>query len=220
MAINEALVLDGLAINDGVTFSLDGNGLDMTPPPALEEWIKGADSDGALLAREPLHENRVIEAKIRVEPTATMNLALGKIAQIVDKLQEARRNERGLALTWVPANSTLPTITFRCLSGQVTGLPIVVNGDDAGWLSNAPVITVKLTCLPFGEGTETLLASVTSSAPLITLELTGVAGDVRALARAVVTDAASIARRYIAIGLESRWYPTRRRHRCSSTRRR
>lgn len=209
MAINEALVLDGLALNDGVTLSLEDS-VDLTPPPEPEEWVKGADSDGALLAREPKCDNRIITARIRVEPQASMNLALAKIALIVDKLQEAKRNPgRGIALTWVPANSTLPTLTFRCLSGQVTAMPIVAVGDDAGWLGqNAPVVTVKLTCLPFGEGAERLVASVTSSAPLITLELTGIAGDVRARGRAVVTDAATQSRRYMLLGLESRYYPT------------
>ncbi len=203
MADNEALTLDGLALNDGTTFTLEA--LDMTPPPELEEWIKGADSNGALLAREPLCDNRVIEARVRVEPQATKDLALAKIALIVDKLKEAQRNANGLALSWVPADATLSAITFRCLSGQITGMPIDVEN---GWMVKAPLLTVKLTCLPFGEGTETLLDTVTSSLPLITLEVEDVAGDVPALGRLVVTDTATQSRRWVAWGLESRWYPT------------
>lgn len=204
MATNEAWVLDTLALNDGTTFTVEAE--DVTPPPELEEWIKGADSDGSLLVREPKTDNRTITMNVRVEPQATMNLALQKIALIVDKLKECQRNANGLALTWVPANSTLPTVTFRCLSGQVTQMPVDVQN---GWLVNAPLLSLKLTCLPFAEGTESQVATVTSSAPIIVLpDITGLAGDVPALGRLVVLEAASQNRRYVAWGLESRYYPT------------
>ncbi|MDP2712313.1 MAG: hypothetical protein Q8O56_13935 [Solirubrobacteraceae bacterium] len=203
MADREALVLDGLELNDGTVFSLDK--VDLTPPAELEEWVKGADSHGAILAREPLAENRVITAELQVEPQATMDLALHWVGELADRLKECQRNRNGLPLTWVPAGSTLSPITFRCLSGQITGLPIDVT---SGWLASAPSITVKLTCLPFGEGTETLFGSITSSAPLIALELASVGGDVDGRARLVVTDAAAQARRLVAWGLESRWLPT------------
>jgi hypothetical protein len=149
----EQLVLDSLALNDGVTFTMEA--VDMTPPPELEEWVRGADSNGALLAREPLCDNRVITASLRIEQQATMDLALAKIGLIVDKLKEAQRcnmnSPPGLALTWTPADATLTAVTFRCLSGQIVGLPIDVT---SGWLVKAPLIQVKLTCLPFGEGAE------------------------------------------------------------------
>src|SRR5215218_1471698 len=154
MASNEALVLDGLALNDGTVYSFES--VDLTPPPEIEEWIKGADSYGALLAREPLQDNRIIEAQIRINPQTTMDLALAKIAAILDKLQECKRNPNGLALTWVPADATLSTVTFRCLSGQITGLPIDMA---SGWFVKAPLITVKMTCLPFAQGAEVLSAS-------------------------------------------------------------
>ena len=203
MSIFEALVLDSLALNDGTTFTLEA--LSMPPPPKKPRWISGADSDGALLASDPHHENRVIEARIRVEPQSTMDLALSKIASLVDKLEECERNARGLALTWVPADATLSAVTFRCLSGEITDLPIDIEN---GWFVKAPLITVRMTCLPFWEKAETSVGSTTSSAPIITLELTGIGGDVEALGRLVVTDAGSQSRRYVAWGMESRWYPT------------
>lgn len=203
MAQNEALVLNGTAINDGTTFTLEQ--LDMTPPEELEEWLKGADSDGALLSREPKASNRIVTATIRVEQQATMNLALAKIAILVDHLKEAQRNDNGVPLTWVPADSTLATVTFRCLSGQITGMPIDVQ---SGWLVKAPTVTIRMTCLPFAEGAEVTGSSTTTTDPIATVEITGVAGDVPALGRLVVTDNATQARRYVAWGLESRWYPT------------
>jgi hypothetical protein len=195
--------LDSLAINDGTVFTLEA--LDMSPGEELEEWIKGADSDGALLARPPKSANRAITATIRVEPQSTMNLALAKIALIVDKLQEAKQNDNGLALTWVPADSTLATVTFRCLSGQITGLPIDIT---SGWFVKAPLITVRMTCLPFAEGAEVTGSTTTTTDPIATVEITSVAGDVPALGRLVVTDNATQARRFVSWGLESRWYPT------------
>jgi hypothetical protein len=145
----EQFVLDGLALNDGTSFTLEA--VDLSPGAELEEWIKGADSNGALLAREPLCDNRVITMNLRVEPQATMDLALAKIGLIIDKLRECQRNANGLALTYLPHDSALSAITFRCLSGQITGLPIDIT---SGWLVNAPLLMVKLTCLPFGEGAE------------------------------------------------------------------
>src|SRR5438552_1605064 len=111
MAVNEALVLDGLALNDGTVLSLEA--FDMTPAPPVEEWVRGVDSNGALLAREPLFDNIERELRIRVEPQASMDLALAKVGLLLDKLQECKRNANGLALTWVPATGTLPAVTAR-----------------------------------------------------------------------------------------------------------
>ncbi len=210
MANNEALVLDTLAINDGVTYTLEQ--LTMPPPKKRGIWASGADSDGAVLARDPLFENREITARIRVEPQASMNVALDKIGAISDKLEEAERNEGGIALTWTPAQSTR-TITFYVLTGEITEVPIVVTGDDAGWLAMAPVIVVTMTCRPFGYGTEVVGTApagtlVTSTLPLVTLEAAGVPGDVDAEARLIVTDNATRDRRLMRWGLESRYYPT------------
>jgi hypothetical protein len=205
MAVNEALVLDSLAINDGTTWDIDGS-ISMPPPNKRPEWISGADSNGALLMRDPLYDNRIIEVKLRVVQQSTKDLALAKIALLEDKLQECARQANGLALTWVPADATTSAVTFRCLMGEIVDMPIDVQ--DSGWMVKAPTITVKLTCLPFGEGTEAQIATVTSSAPIITLELTSIPGAVEATGRLVVLDAATQSRRYVAWGLESRYYPT------------
>ncbi len=199
----EGLSLAGLDLNSA-TFSMES--LSMTPPAKRPEWISGADSDGALLSRDPTYDNRVIEARIRVAQQASHDAVVAHIGSILDKLQECSRNENGLNLVWDPANSTADEITFHCLMGEITDLPI--DWQDSGRFVNSWAFTIRLTCLPFGEGVETLIATVTSSLPLMSLELADVMGDVRALARLVVLDAASQARRWIAWGMESRWYPT------------
>lgn len=146
----EQWTLDGLALNDGTVLTLES--LEAPPPSELEEWIKGADSHGALLAREPLCDNRTITMGLRVERQATMDLALAKIGLVVDKLKEAQRNANGLALVWVPADATLSG-TFRCLSGQISELPINIQ---SGWLVKTPLVTLRLVCLPFLEGAEVI----------------------------------------------------------------
>jgi hypothetical protein len=197
VATNEALVLDGLALNDGTNLTLEE--LDLTPPAELEEWVKGADSDGALLAREPKAENRTITLTLRVEQKATMDLAIAQIKAVLDKLKECQRNTNGLALTYLPHDSALPVITFRCLSGQITGMPINIT---SGWLVNSPQLLVKLTCLPFGEAAEYLEGTVTTANPLAELAMSAVPGDVPALGRLVVTDNATQHRRWMAWGID------------------
>lgn len=199
----EQLVLDSLALNDATTFGLES--LSMNPPAKKPEWISGADSNGAILGRDPLHENRVVEARIGIEPQATRDLVLAKIGLIVDKLQECSLNENGLPLVWTPADASINAITFRCLMGEITDLPI---DWQSGWLGLAPMFTVRLICLPFGEGVESAVWATMTTAPIATIEITDVLGDVAALARIVVTDSASQNRRYVALGMESRWYPT------------
>lgn len=205
MAANEALTLDDLELNDGTTYTLEA--VDFPPPPRLVEWVRSVDSDGSLLSREPPTDNREITARVRVEPQSTMDLALAQISAITDKLEEAQRNPGGIDLVWTPADSTLST-TFKVLRGEITDMPVTVAGDGAGWFVRAPVVTIKLTCLPFGYGTEVVGTPTSSTDPVVTVELTGVTGDVPALARVIVTDNASKDRRLVRAGLESRHYPT------------
>lgn len=204
MAINEGLTFDTLALNDGTTFTLEA--LEMPDPAKRPEWITGADADGSALVRDPLFDNREITARVRVEPQASMDLALAKIAQITDKIEEAERQPDGLPLVWTPANST-KTVTFYVLSGSVSGLPIMVNGADAGWFVAAPVITIALQAKPFGYGAE---VGPTTAGPNTnayqTLTLANVPGDVPAEGRLVVTDNATQSRRHVEWGLEQRYY--------------
>lgn len=207
MAANEGLVLDTLDLNDATSYVLEA--LSMPPPKKRLEWVSGGDTDGAVLGRDPLYEQREVTARIRIVAQSTMDLALAKIAAIGDKLEEAERNQTGVALQWTPADATLTTGTFRCLSGEITDLPVSVDGDGAGWFVKSPIITVTMTCDPFMRGAEASAGTTSASTlPLVTLELTGVAGDVPAEGRLVVTDAASQSRRLVRWGLESRFYPT------------
>lgn len=197
----ESFILDGLEINDSPFFM---ESINFGLPTSIAEWVKGADSNGAILGRPPLFENRVIEAKISVERQATMDAALAHMATLENKLLECAQNTEGRALRWQPAEAGI-AITFRCLLAEIVDLPI---GWESGWFAKAPSFTVRFTCLPFGEGDEYLAGSVTSSDPMQVLTLSSVPGSAYGIGRLVVTDAASQSRRWVCWGLESRWLPT------------
>lgn len=148
MSAAESIVLDTLDLNDSTNYGLES--VEFPPPPRLTEWVRSADSDGSLLAREPPAENREITARIWIAQQASMDLALAKVAAITDKLQEAARNPGGIDLVWTPADSTL-SVTFKVLYGEVSDLPVSF---EAGWLGKAPTVGIKLVCSPFGEGAE------------------------------------------------------------------
>lgn len=196
MANEEALVLDGLALNDGVTFGMVN--LDMPVPRQRQDWIGAADSEAQLLVRNPLHENRKITARIDVEPQASMDLAHDKLLAILDKLQKASKYTDGISLTWTPATGTR-TCTFDVLAGEIVDLPV---DWENGWLALAPQFTVELTCKPYWRGSETLTSTAAGTAVFVAMEVSGVTGDVPALGRLIVTDTASQSRRHVEWGLE------------------
>jgi hypothetical protein len=202
MAQDEALTLDGLALHSG---GLTLEGFDAPVPKKRHEWVQAADSDGSALVRDPKFENRDVTVRVRIDQTATMDLALAKITAITDKLEEAEKHEGGLAMVWTPADST-KTGTFYVLSGEVEEMPITQSGDGAGWFQRNPVLTLKLTCRPFIYGAEVTGTPVTTTDPLGTVTVTNPGGDVPAEARLIVTDNATQNRRHVEWGLESRFY--------------
>lgn len=167
--------------------------------------MTGGDSNGAILGREALYENRVVTLRVQVVQQATQDLAQAKIGALVDKLQEAEKG--GIDCVWTPANST-KSGTLKVLLGEIVSLPVVMQGDDAGWMVNAPVAEIELTCKPGIRGAEVAGTPTASTLPLMTVELTGVTGDLPADGRLIVTDSATQSRRHVEWGLESRYYPT------------
>lgn len=206
MAMTEGLVLDGLNLNaeSGGAFGLEK--IDFTPPAKKPEWAEAADGDGAQLVRAPLFGERTITAVIRVNQQSSMNEALAKIGNLVDLIQEAEKNA-GIPLEWTPDSST-KTITFYVLTGMVTGIPILVEGDEAGWFQKSPLITVTFTCKPFGYGPEVVGEAVNNETGLSVAEILvkEVPGDVPAEGRLIVTDTAGVPRRWVEWGIQNRYY--------------
>lgn len=199
MANPEGLVLDSLDLNAG-NFTLEE--LDLGNATKRLEWIVGIDADGAALLRDPLTDNRVVTARIRVGPRTTMDLALADVGSLVDKLEEAERQPDGVALVYTPATAT-KTFTLYVLSGEITDVPISIT---SGWLVKSPLITVKLTCKPFGYGAEVTGSTVTNANAYQTVAQGSVSGDVPAEARVVITDNASKDRRHVEVGIQYRYY--------------
>ena len=135
----EQLLVDGLSVILTVippaTLILEE--LTMTPPKQRQEWISAADSEGAVLMRDPQHENREITAKVRVNQQATMDLALDKIGTLIDKFAKAAQTPRGIDLSWTPTTSAR-TMTFDLLAGEIEDLPIDWNG--CGWFARQSVV--------------------------------------------------------------------------------
>lgn len=203
----DTLTLNGTSLSDTTVFGLEA--IDFTPPAKKPEWAQSADADGSLLVRTPLFDNRTITANIRIVPQATMDLALEKLGILVDLLQEAEKQPEGIQLVWSPATAT-KKITFYVLTGAVTGIPMVNEGQGVGWYAKSPLVTVALTCKPFGYGTEVKVAEGESieklSIAILSIPPPEVAGDVPAEGRLVVKDTAAVGRRFVEWGLENRYY--------------
>jgi hypothetical protein len=172
------------------------------PPRERQNWITAADSESAALFRQPLHENRTITMKIRVTSQASMNAALAQVGAIVDKLRKASSTTAGVPLVWTPGSASL-SVTFTVLTGEIVGLPISLDGDGYSWVLQRPMISLELTCQPYGVGARVVYGSTTTnSTPFQVLELPTIPGDIDALGELIVTDAATQSRRHVEWGLE------------------
>jgi hypothetical protein len=194
----ESWAIDGVSLTSGNFVLLE---LTADPPKERQDWVSAADSESAALFRQPKHENRTVTMKIRVTPQASMNAALDQVGAVVDKLRKASSTTTGVPLVWTPANASR-SATFTVLTGEITGLPISMDGDGYSWILQRPIVNLELTCQPYWYGTETLTSTASTSTPFVTLEVASVTGDAPALGRLIVTDTATQSRRHVEWGLE------------------
>ncbi len=195
----EQLVLAEFDFNDQDACSLEA--LSFKPAEAKPQWAGNADADGEELVEEPHYTNAYFDLEVRVEPAKDTDAALKVVGELLDKLQACARTQGGLPLEWTPNNSTR-TYTWYATLGELTELPITVDGELAGWFIDSPVLKVKLTCRPFGYREErTVLESVGSGAEPLQVAYVGeIESDVPAEAELLVTDAATQDRRYLVWG--------------------
>jgi hypothetical protein len=201
----ESWVLDSIPLTSGNFLMME---LKADPPKAKPEWIAGADSEWATLRGEPNHENREFVMKLRIPATAAANMdaALDLVASIRDKLRKASRQTDGIALVWTP-NGSARSRTFDVLHGEITELPIDKDGEGGQWFKGLPIFALTMTAKPaWYDTTETLTSTSTAALPVGTIDVTGVGGDIPALARLIVTDNATQSRRDVEWGLENRNY--------------
>lgn len=180
--------------------------LTMTPPKKRPEWMQSSDSDGAILTRVPLYENREITARVRVIGAQSMDQAESLLGVLSSALQSMESSPDGV-VTWIPAASSTG-LSFNGLLGEVTDLPIEVTGDGAGWFLDQPepVVTVNITAEPIGYGPELTYAYPTPSpsSPVLALDVPPIPGDVPAEVTLRLTDLSARTRRYLEMGVLSR----------------
>lgn len=196
---DEALTLGGIKLYGGAPFDLEV--LDFTPAAKRPQFADNADADGEVLVREAHYTNSSFEIQVRVSPQANMDTALTKLGELRDAIQACERIEGGAPTEWKPAGATA-TYTYYAIIGEETGLPIVAEGDDAGYFVNAPVLRFRLICRPFGYTPERVVKAATESGaePLQVAYVGGIKGDVPAEGRLVLTDKATQDRRYAEYG--------------------
>jgi hypothetical protein len=201
--VPESFSVGGIQLNDNVNRRLES--LVITPPRKKPVWVTGGDSDGAELADEAHYESRVITGRVRVLPQATKDASLAALGAVTDVFQEAERGD--VEAVWTPAGGT-KSATIEVLMAEVDSIPLSWSGEDAGWWTDlpSPVMDFTLTCRPFMRGTPVTPASVSSSLPVLTMEVANVAGDVAADATLIVTDGATQSRRHVRWGREARDY--------------
>lgn len=202
----DGLTLLGTSLNDETNYGLEE--LDFGPPPKRLEWAQVADADGSDLVRQPLFENRVVTMKLRVGKQASMNAALEKVGSLVDLFQECEKNPEGSPLVWTPATGT-KKYTLYALTGQITSVPIVIEGSSAGFYVFSPQLLCSLVCRPFGYGEEEEVRtakSIETGLSIVTFTLASIKGDVPAEGRLVLKDTAKVGRRTAEWFLEQRYY--------------
>jgi hypothetical protein len=194
----ESLVLDGL---DFTVSPYMITAIEHTPAAKRLEWAEAVDGDGALLVRDPLSENSRFDVTVEIRENSR-DLAHTALGLIIDKLEESERHPLGIPLVHTPAESSDST-TWWVLTGEVTKIPIDI---ESGYFASPPVLQVNmsLTCQPFGDGAEALVATGSGSARLVELEIPVLGGDVDAEARLEIVDTASQSSDLIVWGREYR----------------
>jgi hypothetical protein len=170
-----------------------------TPPLFKKrvEWVEGADSNGAILARDPLES--VGDATVRVVVAGvSRDDAQSIIGQIVAKLEESERTSTGIPLVWTPSGSST-SVTAYVLTGEVTEMPV---DWESGYMAFQPQVTFTLSCAPGWYGTPVTYTKAATAGPLVTLDLADVPGDVPAPGVLTVTEASSQSRRTVEWGAE------------------
>jgi len=155
-----------------------------TPTPALDpRWAQPADADGDRLAGLR-YQNRELTLTLEVVPAGATAAAdvQQALAALADKLAKINR-DGGTLRRVLPSGDS---VTFDLLSADAIDPPW-----QAEWkLARSIRVDVHLTAKPFARGVEEARATHTeTSRPVLVFTETGIAGDVPALGRLVVTDA-------------------------------
>ena len=194
--------------------------LDLGNPGRREEFVASSDASGAVPFRVAPRDNREVTLRLRLIDATTMNGALDSIAALESVLEAAERFAASdtddpvldhVRLVYTPADSTY-SFSLIVYAAEITGVPKVISGDDAGFFLKRPVVTVRAICDPFAYGagvtspakttwlTTTLSGNAVSNSVKIPASGT-IAGDVSPWTRFALEDKASQVRNRVILGL-------------------
>lgn len=172
-----------------------------TPTPGLDpRWAQPADADGdRLVAARYL--NRQISVSVEIVPSGATKAADAQaaLAALAEKVAKVNR-EGGTLRRVLPSGDA---ITFDLLTAE----PLDPSWDASWDTASAIALELTFTAKPFARGAEQALAvHAERTRPVLTFVETGIAGDVPALGRLVVTDGQGIDQRWVVWGLQTASY--------------
>lgn len=200
----EQLKLGTIPLNDGIDFDVMGDSFAFTPAQLKLLWANNADADGdALVGNEQHYTPAYFDMTIATVPSSSTAEARTRLATLIAVLQACQNTEGGQALEWIP-HGTEVAYTAYALAAEITDLPMTVEGNDAGWFHDAPIVRVRLTCKSFLHRPARVAKAAKESGaePLQVLYVPEVGGDVAAEGEVILLDKSAQDRRHIELGID------------------
>lgn len=181
-------------------------GLDYRPARKRIDLLTSEDADGGLPVGEANVDNMHMALRLRIADDSSMDAALDQLRRLQQKIDDAaKRAPDGLYCAWRPQGASERSY-FYVLEGEIAEIPQEMSGADVGWYHKSPIIVVTLICKPFFYGDWSTPVTASGTAPVLSVELADVGGDVDAEGELTVTDTASQNRAHYEWGLEQYGY--------------
>lgn len=196
-------------LTDGTTWTTEA--FDLGNAADREEFLVGADSDGALPARVPRLDNREVTFTLRGADAGSMDAVLTNIGALDKFLQAAKTVAAGgvtdpmeyARIDYTPQDST-QAFFLPVFGGKIDDVPKELSGESAGWFIRRPVVTLRTVCSPAGYGAlRSYLDTRTTDATAVSATVAGGPGDLPPWIRARFTDAATKQRGRLTVGVRN-----------------
>lgn len=155
-------------------------------PSRRDELVGSLDASGSIPFRVAPRDNREVTIRVRLLDATTANAAMDSIGALEAVLESAERfaandpNDPVLdhvRLVYTPAGSTY-SYSLIVYAADIVEVPRSLEGDDAGFFINRPVLTITALCDPFAYGADKgqYLDTALALGPSILLPLDGANG--------------------------------------------
>jgi hypothetical protein len=201
----------------GSSISLSGTkwGLldfDLGNPQRRDEMVSSQDASGSMPFRVAPRENREVTVRLQLlDAAGNMNTALDSVGALEALLERAENIAaegwvdpvaESVRLVYTPAGAT-SSYSLIVLTGEITGVPKVTTGDDAGYFLARPIVTVRFQCDPFAYGAvRTYLDATTTLSTAVSNTVAGGPGDISPWIRSAFKDVATQSRGRLIVGLK------------------